>query len=224
VSKLKEQTKREEKYMKKTLLILCGGLLVFMLVSPANSAEGPYVGVKAGLAMLTDSDVTDATVPGVPHELKFDSGVALAVAAGYEYQWVRGELEIAYQENDMDSITVAGAPLKLSGDVSNLSFLLNGYFDIKNETALTPFITAGIGFAQVDVSDIANSAGVIVQRGGDETVFAYQVGAGLGYDVNKYVTIDLTYRYYGTGDVKWNPQLEMENASHNIYLGLRYAF
>jgi len=34
----------------------------------------------------------------------------------------------------------------------------------------------------------------------DDTVFAYQIGAGAGYAVNKNITIDLKYRYFATED------------------------
>ena len=57
----------------------------------------------------------------------------------------------------------------------------------------------------------------------DDTVFAYQVGAGVAYSINKNMILDLKYRFFATED----PNLygsKAEFKSHNIYFGFRYTF
>jgi hypothetical protein len=55
--------------MKKNLLIISVCVLAFFFSSPAYSAEGPYVSGNIGFAMLSDSDVTDSTIPGILEQL-----------------------------------------------------------------------------------------------------------------------------------------------------------
>jgi outer membrane autotransporter protein len=108
-----------------------------------------------------------------------------------------------------------------SGDVTSLSFLANVYYDFVNSTPFTPYLTAGAGVAWLDVNDLA-VAGMRVGDS-DDTVFAYQFGAGVGYAINKNLTVDLKYRYFATEDPKFDG-IDAEFANHNVYLGLRYNF
>lgn len=204
-----------KKSIKSILIIsVCAVLLAF---SPsAYSAEGLYVSGNIGLAMPTDSDVTDSTEPGVTMDVESDDGLALGVAVGYGFGNIRAEGEIAYQKNDLDKVSVGGESFDLSGDTSSLAFLLNGYYDFKNKSAFTPFISAGLGLAKVEISDDEG-------LDEDDTVFAYQVGAGVGYAINEKVTLDLKYRYFATSDPEFDTT-EMEYSSHNFYAGIRVAF
>ena len=171
-----------------------------------------------------------------------DTGLALGAAAGYDFGTFRLEGEIAYQKNDLNKGRLDdGTTLKFSGDISTLAFLVNGYYDFVNKSAFTPFITAGIGFARIswdasaDVIDgvpDGNDEGprpAVRQVSGntglsdDDTVFAYQVGAGVAYAVTDRVSIDLKYRYFGTSDPKFG-DVKAQCSSNNIYLGVRYNF
>ncbi|RPI66527.1 MAG: porin family protein, partial [Geobacteraceae bacterium] len=139
----------------------------------------------------------------------------------YNFGMFRLEGEIGYQINDIDKGTVYSRRGYASGSVSDgdvtaLSLMANGYFDFVNTTPFTPFISAGLGMARIDINDFGGSDF-------DDTVFAYQFGAGVGYAINKHINIDLTYRYFATED----PEFEVtdtEFASQNVYLGLRYNF
>lgn len=54
-------------------------------------------------------------------------------------------------------------------------------------------------------------------------MFAYQVGAGVGYALTPQVTLDVKYRYFATADPDFDGT-DMEYASHNIYAGIRLDF
>ncbi len=124
----------------------------------------------------------------------------------------------------MDKVKVLGVEGGVSGDVSNLAFLFNGYFDIKNPSIVTPYLSGGIGVARVDLSKITvTGIGDYTTKSYDDTVFAYQVGAGVGIALTEKVTLDLKYRYFGTSDPKID-DTNVTNSSHNILLGLRYIF
>ena len=53
----------------------------------------------------------------------------------------------------------------------------------------------------------------------DDTVFAYQLGAGLGYEINPNLTISLDYRFFATVDPDFTSragiEFSTENMSHN---------
>ena len=193
-------------------------VISLLLSGVAFSAEGPYVSGNLGIGFPMDSDLSDSSGSLT---VESDPGFALGVAAGYNFGMFRLEGEIGYQKNDLDKVSVGPVSVSASGDVTNTYFLGNGYFDFINSSPFTPYVSAGIGFAKLKVNDFA----VLGTRIGDsdDTVFAYQAGAGVGYAINKNFTIDLKYRYFATENPNFDG-LDGEYASHNIYLGLRYNF
>lgn len=195
--------------------------LFISLMIPAvsfSAAPGPYLSGQVGMSFMTDSDWGDDSDTV---EIRFDSGLAANIAVGYNLGMGRVEAELGYQKNDIDELHGYAATVKAEGDVSCVSFLVNGYFDFVNASPITPYVSVGIGGARVDVNNF-KSLGYNV-AGNNETVFAFQVGAGVAYAINKNLTIDLKYRYFGTEDVRIEGY-EAEIASHNVYLGLRYNF
>ena len=209
--------------MKKNLLIILICVLAFFFSATVYSAEGLYMSGNIGFAMASDSDLTDSTVPGVTVNTEFDTGLAFGAALGYDFNRFRMEGEISYQTNDVDKIGAQGVFFSATGDATALSFLINGYYDFKNSSKLTPYISAGLGFAQVEFNNL-NISGLGFSGSNDEdTVFAYQIGMGIGYAVTEKVTIDLKYRYFGTEDSEYDTT-EAEFSSNNILFGVRFNF
>lgn len=208
--------------MKKNLLIISICLLAFFFSSPAHSAEGLYLSGNIGLVMAVDSDFTDSTLPGITATAEFDPGWALSAALGYGFGKARVEGEISYQKTDIDKVTM-GISADASGDISSLAFLINGYFDFVNDSAFTPYISAGLGYAQIDLNDFNVAGSGESDYSQDDTVFAYQIGAGIGYAVSEKLTIDLKYRYFATEDPEFDTT-EAEAASHNFIAGVRVYF
>jgi len=214
---------RRKKKMKKTFLITACCAILLVISPIAYSAEGLYVSTNLGLAILTDSDLTDSTIPGIAVHLDSDSGLAFGSAIGYDFgNNIRMEGEIAYQKNDLDIANALGVDVELTGDSSSLAFLLNGYYDF-TKRSLTSFIYAGLGFANVDVNDFNVPGSGFPRVSDDDTVFAYQLGAGVGYAINKEITFDVKYRYLGTSDPDFETATA-EYSSHNFYISMRFAF
>ena len=209
--------------MKKYLLITFVCVLVFFFSAPVYSAEGLYVSGNIGFAMASDSDITDSTVPGVTVNTEFDTGLAFGAALGYDFNRFRAEGEISYQKNDIDKIGSPGVILDATGDAKALSFLINGYYNFINSSAFTPYISAGIGFAQVEFNDLDISSLGFSGSNDEDTVFAYQIGIGVGYAVTEKVTIDVKYRYFGTEDSEYDTT-KAEFASNNFLFGVRFNF
>lgn len=209
--------------MKKNLLIIFVCVLAFFFSAPFCSADGLYVSGNLGFAMASDSDLTDSTVPGITVNTEFDTGLAFGAALGYDFNRFRVEGEISYQKNDVDKIGAQGVFFDATGDATALSFLINGYFDFVNSSAFTPYISAGLGFAQVEFNNLDISGSGFPGSSDEDTVFAYQIGIGIGYAVTEKVTIDVKYRYFGTEDSKYDTT-EAEFASNNFLFGVRINF
>lgn len=213
-------------------MFICTVLL--SLTNPVHAAEGPYFSGNLGFAMLRDAGISDPDLDdmGLSSKLESKSGAALAAAMGYDFgNSIRLEGEISYQKNDMDKFTVSSggmsASIDLKGDTTSTALLVNAYYDFSNTSILTPFVTAGCGFAKVKSeitgSDAAAEEGIELQGSSDDTVFAYQIGAGIAYAVSETFGIDAKYRYFATSDLDFEGST-VEFSSHNFYFGVRLSF
>ncbi|MBS3731377.1 MAG: porin family protein [Desulfobacterales bacterium] len=193
-----------------------------VFISSACSAADMYFSVKTGVTVPADSDATFAG--GDSATFEFDPGVSVMCAIGGQInERMRIEPELAYQKNDLDQASSSGASASADGDLTSISFLTNFYYDFINESPFTPYLSAGIGFAQIEVDDIA-SAVLTESIGSDEdTVFAYQFSGGIGWALGERVTLDFSYRYYATEEPHFTPA-DSEFKSHNLYAGARFSF
>ena len=205
--------------MKKTFSVVVALFMLLMLpVVSFSAAPRPYISGQIGIAFLTDSDLSASDGSGT---IEFDPGFATSFAGGVNFGMFRVEGEIGYQVNDFDKASICSGGYCVSGnassgDASALSMLGNFYIDFVNNTPFTPFITAGMGVARIGLNDIDG-------HDYDDTVFAYQVGVGVAFAINKNMNIDLKYRYFATTDPDFEG-IEAEFASHNVYCGFRYTF
>ncbi len=206
--------------MKKKILIISGCAMLLSLSTSAYSAEETslYVSGNFGWANLSDAEATDSDPATSNYDIKSHDGFALGAALGYDFGYTRIEGELAYQNNSLDKASTASGDVDLTNAIDSLAFLVNGYWDFTNDTPWTSFVSVGLGAALVNVDDET------VYLGDDyDTVFAYQVGAGVGYAVNEALTVECKYRYLATTDPEFD-NVEAEYATHNIYAGMRYAF
>ena len=212
--------------MKKTFSASVILLMLFMLPSISLGAKvGPYISVNLGGAFLTDSHLSERGYDS--RTLKFDPGFASSFAGGFNFGMFRIEGELGYQGNNVDNKydyyyydyhyhddyydDHHHSSNDDSSDLTASSLMGNFYLDFVNPSPVTPFLTAGIGMATVNLFDY------------DDTVFAYQVGAGLAFAINPRMSVDLKYRYFATEDLDLDG-IEAKFASHNVYCGFRFTF
>ena len=198
---------------------------------PGAAAEEPternglYVGLRGG---LVDPDETDF-FNGAPQSADYDQGYAVGGVIGFEFVEVspgvdlRGETEIGFQEADVDSITGAAG----SGDASAFYGFLNLYADLTPIKALPIDIIlgAGVGYANVDLSNHANPTAQIDDDGG---AFGYHLDAGIGIDITDSLAVEALYRYSSFLDVEVDSAIGFRNEvdvdSHQALGGLRVKF
>jgi len=205
--------------MKKKICIVAGCIMLISLSTSAfGEEEKGYIGANLGLCFLNDSAATNQ-FSGMNYEIQANEGVGVGATIGYDfYGFPRIEGEVAYQNNALDVVKTAAGNVTLHEDIDSLAFLVNIYFDFTNASLWTPYLSAGAGTALINVDDTSGYVG-----NDYAAVFAYQAGVGLAYAVDNNLTIEAKYRYFATTDPKFE-FVEMEYASHNGYLGMRYSF
>ncbi len=180
----------------------------------------PYMSIGAGVVSANDSDLH--TVNG-PVSFEFDAGYAAAMALGQSFDYFGAELEFSYLEVDFDNGSYAGISSPVEGDASVLALMANVYFNFFSGSFLIPFVTAGMGAAQVKTSSLTTPNDNYMLESDDDTVFAYQIGAGVDCWVNEKTAVYVKYRYFATADPQfWLGKAEF--SSHNIYMGLKFSF
>ncbi len=202
--------------MKKRLLLPL--LFAGLWATPALAT--PYVSVSAGLGLLNDSDMKVLGVT-VDNMFGYSAGIPVDVAVGIKSGNCRLEGAVGYQSYNINA--ELGVPVDTNVDVSAWSFMANGYYDFTvNNSGVSPYLTAGLGFASVNGSE--NSVDIF-----DDTVFAWQAGAGLGIKVSENVIVDLSYRYFKTADVAvvdlgGYGTADLTISGSRILAGIRYSF
>ena len=149
---------------------------------------------------------------------------------GYFIGRVRLEGELGYQSGDIDSYSYIGedynSEYDVSGDITILSLMMNGYYDIDLGSGVELSPTVGVGVAQVKADDVTfydDDEG----WSASEVTFAYQAGIGLGIPVSDGIMIDARYRYFATTDFTFeidDDQFNTDMESHSGLLGLRVMF
>ena len=185
--------------------------IILVLSATAALAAGPYVGGAVGLSYLHDSDVSTGDTAS------YDLGYGLLLNAGYKFDAVpvRAEFEFGYKKasvKDAEGYNADGV------DVSAMSFMVNGYYDIKTNSAFTPYVGGGIGAIRGELS------GAPGNLDGDDTQFGYQLMLGCAYNFNKNLAIDLSYRFQGSTDFNIGGNEKISYRSSNFMLGMRYTF
>ena len=110
-------------------------------------------------------------------------------------------------------------------------YLVPLYYDFRNDSAFVPYIGAGIGMSFNYLGFDLHRGGSAVSRDESTTNFAWNVGAGVAYNVNDALYIDAAYRYVDLGYTEASGALNGDQIkvgsrpyNHEFMLGLRFAF
>lgn len=186
-----------------------------------ESEGGPYGAVYGGASWLEDAHV-DSDVLGEDGESDFDTGWiaggALGYAFGGETVEPRAELDFSYRTHDIDEFQLGGSSSDPGGDLSTISGLANVWVDVPVTERLKPYAGGGLGAAHVtlDTDDVDDG----------DTVFAWQLGAGVAYQFTPRVAATADYRWFNTEDPSFQDdgETEVDYGTHNALLGLRFLF
>ena len=208
-------------------------------LKPQPAAAQWYASGQGGVNMLSDADNREA---GVSIESSHDTGWLVGGAIGRRFPGgLRAEGEVAYRRNSLDTLTVTndggigvalgvgslnGLSLDAEGNVSALSFMLNLFYDFSTGVGIVPYLGGGVGLARVSANDV-KVLGVTVVDDSD-TVFAFQIGAGLSFPITPAADLFVDYRYFRTADPRLTDttgaSFDSEYQSHSISGGVRVKF
>ncbi|MCH7649762.1 MAG: porin family protein [Nitrospinae bacterium] len=209
----------------KRLIVVAVLALVFITTSAHAADKGMYVSGNLGVSLAADSNFRASGVD--IGEISFDTGFNIGGALGYDYGEFRAEFEIAYHFWDMDELTISGilpgCPCTgpVDGDASALSFMVNGYYDFPVENSpVSPYLGGGIGGAIVtwDITGLVDDS---------DLAFAYQIMAGIGFEINPSTTLTVGYRFFLTEDPEvqiFGTDVEFTVESHEFNVGARFMF
>lgn len=101
----------------------------------------------------------------------------------------------------------------------------NLYYDLNTKTAFTPYVGAGLGWAHInETGTVYTPVGVYTAKASYGNL-AWNVGAGLAYDVTDDMAIEAGYRYTDYGYYKKEGgTVNRDYSSHEFTVGIRYAF
>ena len=225
------------KSIRKLMIITSALLLAIPTICVAAPRVGPYVSGFIGVSIPRDSDVTTEYFNNDPtdnDQVEFDPGINIGGTGGFDFGYLRLEGEISHKYSEIDSITDQNANFRFrkpDGNLGVTAFMANAFFDLHNETRVTPYLGGGIGFASLHLSDTRgnDAAGrLLLYEEDDDTVFAYQVGAGVEIAINRRFSLDVGYRYFGTETATFDNDFDrsssMKFESHNVAAGFRVTF
>ena len=134
-------------------------------------------------------------------------------------------LGVGYKLNDNFrsdlNIQYRNAPFSKNNVVKviNKTIFLNGYYDFKNESIFTPYLTAGVGIAR---NNLSAKLGDVSESSSRSTAFAWNAGLGSKINVTKNIDVDFAYRYSGLGEVLKGSKVKL--STHEVTTGVIYNF
>jgi len=150
--------------------------------------------------------------------------LALEGAFGVRTDMFRVEAAVGYQTNDVKD----DGDEDMSYSAAIRSYMVNGYADFDMDGGITPFVTGGVGLANVETKIHDGTIGEWEEMSLSQDVFAWQVGAGVGVKASDNITVDLLYRYFATSDVVFaedgDDEWKYTVATSKLMLGMRYSF
>jgi len=232
----------------KTALLASSAVAALAFAAPANAASNFYVSVFGGANWLQDDRfVGTAVVTGATtttETFTFDSkpdtgwivGGAVGMSLNQFMQGLRVEAEVAYRQQDVGGpwaattttgvggTTITGA---LDYEQSSLSVMANVWYDF-DVAGVSPYIGGGIGWAETELDgtfiDITNTA--VLPLSFDDNGFAWQLGAGVNFDIAPNMKLGVGYRYFEGPEVDVTSPIAgivtrgVESQNHTVLVNL----
>lgn len=234
--------------MKKTLLVLLTTSFIPSTLLANESKSGMYVTGKMGASIMQMEGQfapyfyqDNFKLEGNTHRTAV---FGLGLALGYDFFEnfnipIRTELDFTNREKADYSYSESSffSTNTIKNQIELNTLMLNVYYDFKNESAFTPYLSAGLGYAYISQkSSHINKTSVATRTlwsySHASNNFAWSAGAGIKYTINKNFSFDLNYKYLdaGQGEVSHTNDAGVERNAKNkvksqdIMLSATYHF
>jgi OOP family OmpA-OmpF porin len=228
--------------MRKLAVILA--LATTALSTPALARDDAwYVGVEGG-AMLVENINFDIGATKAAGRANHDAGWDADGTIGYDFGAFRAEAEVGYRQANISSWTstlntpvtrLNGTPGGIAapgtynyagGTTSALSFMVNGLLDFGDDDGLQGFVGGGVGVARVKANYGLNTLSDFLDD--SDTVFAWQVLAGVRAPLTDSIDVSLKYRFFNADNVRLvdvsGRNFDGRFRSHSILGGITFNF
>ncbi len=195
-------------------------------VGVAPAAHGLiYVDFSAGFPSDDPATLFDDDSAGTDYEFDLDTNAAFSGAIGIDGGLLRSELELTFR--DTEGILLETNPPSAdagSGSFDNISLMTNLYFDLPLPGGFELFAGGGIGVVVFDGD--ASGTGSLGSIEFDEAGygFAYQLKAGVAYEITRNLQLTAGYRYWAASEVDFGSFTFEDLEVHAIDFGLRLSF
>jgi opacity protein-like surface antigen len=181
--------------------LVTGASFAFVLGPLSSGAWAQYyIGAQGGWTGLPYQ--TDTIEDRRPIPVQFDAGYNVGARGGYQLGPWRFEEEYGYRRNNVAEYDEVGGTNGVSGNRHTHSVMTNVIYDLSTGWPVTPHI--GVGIGAMDVIDGLRVPGRRVFFNDSSWQFGYQAIAGLRYDINPVLALDLDYRYLATTESTFN--------------------
>jgi opacity protein-like surface antigen len=218
---------------------------------------GFYVSGKFGMSYITAADIANTTsVPAgttpAPPTKKRASDIVIPFGAAIGYNWdrhgmnLRSEMEFVHRagfgHEANPSFTSAAVPTSFTSKLRSQTLMFNVYYDFKDHSSrsalpflanpkLIAYLGGGLGMAWNNTNtygQIIGTPGVTEYRE-YATSLAWNVTAGVYYNLKDHMALDFGYRYVDLGEARWGStnvaQLTPNSLSaHEVLASVRYQF
>jgi opacity protein-like surface antigen len=225
--------------MMKSVLLAGVAAAALTLAAPAASAGGykPYISVFGGAALLGKNPHGTGSVSSYTFDILMNSpGYIIGGAVGVDWgNQIRTEVELSharwtgdkYHYSSYDGATTFhGTNTEIASQTA--TYLLgNVWVDLANGSQLTPYVGGGLGIGWAQIHE-DEGGGLTYDYGASG--LAFQLGAGIRFNVSDRLSIDAGYRFkdivglsYSTTDPQYHIT-DTSLSSHNFQIGLTYQF
>lgn len=146
-----------------------------------------------------------AYTDGTYDTASYSSGLSFGAGFGYHFSdLMRADLtaeNFNLRFNGTRATCVMGAAVSCTdtADMNAWSVMLNGYVDVATIAGFTPYVGAGAGVTYAQWGTAATTspsfAGSATHPGMSNWRFSWAAMAGVSYDINKNLKVDLSYKY-----------------------------
>jgi len=227
---IKEHNRIKRKVMKRILQSVTFFVFLLVPLTGAWAAGNFYLGLHGGVAIPDDSKASDSDGRyNIDYDYDFDGSLTVGYNLGDKYPKLgrgRVELELNYAENDLDEADFVEGKVGADGSIKRTAVMVNTIGEHKTSSGVIIYALLGGGFAKIEL----DNATILDQplADDDETELAFQVGAGIGWEMNRHITYDIGYRYLLTTDPNFTTDedkgLDYEYGCHRILAGIRFNF
>ena len=199
----------------KTALFLIALVATLIPTGPVNAGNNRlYLGFSVLPVINSGSDLAQS---GGSAKASSNNDYAVAGVLGTDTGMFRAEHEIAYR---LGTDQVLGGT-KSNGRFSLFTYMVNCYEEFAFGFAIKPYISAGAGYARAHADNLKLDQSNAVT--GHGVAFVYQLGTGVSYDFNNYVSFDCGYKYLDTLYFAIDGK-RISYTGHNVLLGARLKF